>query len=351
MLDKTTSFFKIKNNFAKTENIVSVPIVQSTLAFDVKVTIAIPTYKRAKLLKESLESAINQIDYEEYDIIIVDNNPERGCETEKLMMLYNNPRISYYKNKDNIGMFGNWNRCIELSKGEYITILNDDDLLHHNYLKNVVNKLFLNQAHGIFVCYSSFRDNNNPVDKDYSSISLSNNTFIDYLYSNNNAGSLGALVKRSDLMELGGFNEIFFPTSDYVLWANYLNKYGWVYKINEELAYYRLSVNESLNENLHPSFVNNDVLLLDQMIQEMKYLYKFIAKMARPVLVYGKYLGMAKFSNEFKSNNIEKINTLKSKVNFKSKVFYFTLGVINRVYKIKLNTHLNFFRKNLKNKK
>lgn len=69
----------------------------------------------------------------------MDNNPERGCETEKLMMSYsNNPMISYYKNADNLGMVGNWNRLFTLAKGKYVVMLHDDDLLLPTFLSECV---------------------------------------------------------------------------------------------------------------------------------------------------------------------------------------------------------------------
>ena len=50
--------------------------------------------------------------------------------------------MKYYKNEKNIGMYGNWNRCIELSNGEYLTILNDDKASPLNWR---VNKAKLNK--------------------------------------------------------------------------------------------------------------------------------------------------------------------------------------------------------------
>jgi hypothetical protein len=42
-----------------------------------------------------------------------------------------------YKNEFNIGLYGNWNKCLTLAKGKWITILNDDDLLENNFLTEV----------------------------------------------------------------------------------------------------------------------------------------------------------------------------------------------------------------------
>ncbi len=90
MVDNTTDFFKIKNHFKETEHISSIPIFENKLQEIPKFTIAIPTYKRSVYLREALDSAINQIDSVPYEIIVVDNNPERNDETELCMMHYVN---------------------------------------------------------------------------------------------------------------------------------------------------------------------------------------------------------------------------------------------------------------------
>lgn len=138
MIDQHTDLFKYVDNFSKTAHIPSISIIESKIDYIPEITIAIPTYKRTDLLKEAIDSAINQIAYTNYDIIVVDNNPERDCDTEKLMRSYNNPIISYYKNSENLGMVGNWNRLFTLAKGIYVVMLHDDDLLYPNYLSTII---------------------------------------------------------------------------------------------------------------------------------------------------------------------------------------------------------------------
>ena len=45
--------------------------------------------------------------------------------------------VLYYKNASNLGMGGNWNRCIELANADWVVLLHDDDMLCENYLKTV----------------------------------------------------------------------------------------------------------------------------------------------------------------------------------------------------------------------
>ena len=53
------------------------------------------------------------------------------------MESYNDPRIQYFKNTENIGgkdLVAQWNKCLKYAMGEYIILASDDDLYNANYL-------------------------------------------------------------------------------------------------------------------------------------------------------------------------------------------------------------------------
>lgn len=108
------------------------------------------------MLEEALLSAINQNSVNfDYEIIVVDNEPYKngGTETSNLMEKYKDiPNFIYYRNEENLGMFGNWNRCIELARGEWVTLLHDDDLLIPNYLKMFIKYFFNITSWGKLLC-------------------------------------------------------------------------------------------------------------------------------------------------------------------------------------------------------
>lgn len=74
-----------------------------------EVTIAIPTYNRASLLKEAIQSVLNQT-YKDFELLICDNTSTDN--TEGVVSTFSDPRIKYHKNKNNIGMMNNWNKCV-----------------------------------------------------------------------------------------------------------------------------------------------------------------------------------------------------------------------------------------------
>ncbi|OYU44408.1 MAG: hypothetical protein CFE44_13115 [Burkholderiales bacterium PBB4] len=96
------------------------------------ITIAIPCYNRIEYFHDAIKGALNQT--VPCRVLVVDNasptdDYERACGALA------NPRIRYVRNEANIGMFGNWNRCIELSETPYVHILGDDDLVSIRYVE------------------------------------------------------------------------------------------------------------------------------------------------------------------------------------------------------------------------
>src|SRR5689334_23136615 len=96
-----------------------------------KVTIAIPTYNRANFLKEAIESCLKQT-FRDFELLVVDNASDD--KTEDVVRSFKDNRISYHRNDKNLGIIGNWNKSIDLAKGELLMILGDDDKLHNNFL-------------------------------------------------------------------------------------------------------------------------------------------------------------------------------------------------------------------------
>jgi len=102
------------------------------------VTVFIPTFNRAYMLKETIDSVLRQT-FDDFELIISDNASDDP--TESIVRSFHDKRISYVKNDKNIGMCGNWNRCFDLAKGEYIALLPDDDLMLPENLEQKVNTL------------------------------------------------------------------------------------------------------------------------------------------------------------------------------------------------------------------
>jgi glycosyltransferase involved in cell wall biosynthesis len=90
------------------------------------VTIAIPTYNRAEMLRGAIASALRQT-YAPLDVLVVDN--ASTDHTAEMVAQMRHPSLRYVRNDRNLGMVGNWNMCLRHARGEHLLLLSDDDLL------------------------------------------------------------------------------------------------------------------------------------------------------------------------------------------------------------------------------
>jgi cellulose synthase/poly-beta-1,6-N-acetylglucosamine synthase-like glycosyltransferase len=88
------------------------------------VTIAIPTFNRAALLKECVAAALAQT-YQNFEILVSDNaSPD---ETSEVLRGFADERLRVIRQPSNIGLMPNWNACVAAARGEYLVLVCDDD--------------------------------------------------------------------------------------------------------------------------------------------------------------------------------------------------------------------------------
>lgn len=266
-------------------------------------TIAIPTYKRTNLLKEAIESALDQSYAGTYDVIVVDNNPDRDDETELMMMEYrDNARIGYYKNSVNLGMTGNWNRLYELARGKYVVMLHDDDLLYDYYLS--VMDRFLVATHcrykAIYPMRTVTRDRSNNFEYRPNKFSLSFKGIWRYFsnakilssgphrircrerkWQDFSTGAIlgipsGMALEKETYKKTGPFVNDFFPIMDQEF-AYRVAQNTNVCELKVAMFKYYIGVNESLNiDTIKKAFINYQKLYGNRITQELPYLWKIV---------------------------------------------------------------------------
>lgn len=167
-------------------------------------------------------------------------------------------------------MFGNWNRCIELARSDWITILNDDDLLENLFIDKVWNARQKNSM--IAVKIDQFgKANNRSNRKNFYDFFRKQPKKIELhhiLRKNPINGSLGALINKKTAIDIGGYNEEYYPIADYVFTCQYWLKEGMII-IPEKLAKYRLDCNESLKINTLNGFLIGTYFLRKNLISNI----------------------------------------------------------------------------------
>lgn len=269
-MESKVELFNFKNNFYKYKDVESTLLIKASHIEDYPlITIAIPTYRRPNLLKQAIESAIFQTETEDYEIIVVDNDPinDEINETELLIRKMNSKIISYYRNKMNIGMVGNWNRCVELSRGKYVTILHDDDWLEKDFLTKLKSRILDDKL--LVFNINKINERNSVTTKpkyienltvflSYFTLKTHKIAINDFFYGHMCAGTLGVVYKKDAFKSIGGFDEDWYPIHDYVFHIVYTENFKAIY-YNIKIANYRILENESFNVVKQTLSMNNEI--------------------------------------------------------------------------------------------
>jgi glycosyltransferase involved in cell wall biosynthesis len=91
-------------------------------------TIAVPSYNGAHQFAALFQSIqLLGLNASEYEVLVVDNCSTDQTQKEILELQKRMPNLRYHRNEVNIGRIENWNRAIELAKGEFLILMNVND--------------------------------------------------------------------------------------------------------------------------------------------------------------------------------------------------------------------------------
>jgi glycosyltransferase involved in cell wall biosynthesis len=102
------------------------------------VSIVIPTYRRPRLLREALASAVGQT-HQNLQIVVRDN--ASGDETPDVVSAFADPRIQFLQAGSTVSASENGLECLRKVRGKYFFFLSDDDRIDPDYIAVLVAEL------------------------------------------------------------------------------------------------------------------------------------------------------------------------------------------------------------------
>lgn len=165
------------------------------------VSIIIPTYNRAHLIGETINSIINQT-YQNWECLVIDDRS--SDQTEKLIEFYasKDERIKYFQRPKNLMKGANncRNFGFEMSRGEFVKWFDSDDLLKPDSIKIQVRHLESNKHFDASVAYGEyFHEENEDVIKSPPKLFVSKDIIFDYIMGNIHFQTCAPLWKKSFL--------------------------------------------------------------------------------------------------------------------------------------------------------
>ena len=310
-------------------------------------TIAIPTWNRASTLEKALEVLLPQVIPFKgiIEVVISDNasddNTNRIIENE--IIKNQGLNIVYNRNSENLQFFGNFRKCRELAKGQYLWILSDDDFIKENLISEVI--LQLNDLHK----YACFYLKNNPKAEQFKSFIVNKEELIGK--ENYSLGLISAVIflnnKQND--ELLFYTYYKSPFIGFIFLLNSFN-YNNTAMIIEGKCLIGANV-KPIGYNFFDTFINGMKDVVDYLNKlnfpkkvikrfRIQYLLNFI----RPIYLVYKAEGKLKFTNTDLSP-IVKINKWISNQNSDLRSYWFYFYPITIIPNFVLLTGLKFRRK------
>jgi glycosyltransferase involved in cell wall biosynthesis len=211
------------------------------------VSVCIPVYKGLSHLRLAIDSVLQQ-SYTDFELLIIDDNSHDDI--ADVINSYQDARIRFLSNAENLGAEGNWNRCLQEARGRYFKLLPMDDLLAPDCLEKQLKVLVqdMEERIALVFCARSIINGQGQVimKKGYpfekqgvvSGIALIRQSF--WLGTNLIGEPGGILFRRSLAGKVGWFDAGQPYVIDLDYWVRLL-LHGDAYYLPEALASFRVS--------------------------------------------------------------------------------------------------------------
>ena len=222
------------------------------------VTVYITNYNYGKFIKKAINSVLNQT-FKNYELIIIDDgSKDKSVEIIKEFQNKKKIKIIYQKNK---GLVVSNNLALRLSKAKYIMRLDSDDWLDPHALEIMSN--ILERDKRISLVFPDYYE----VDKNGKILrQMRRHNFKKVKLFDQPAHGACTMIRKENLLDIGGYDEEFNCQDGYYLWLKFIKKYV-VRNVNLPLFYYRQH-EKSLSKNNKRILLNRSKIISKLQIKE-----------------------------------------------------------------------------------
>lgn len=200
-------------------------------------SIIMPVYNAEKYLSPAIQSALNQT-YKDLELIII--NDGSSDKSKVVIESFDDSRIKYFENKQNSGIVFSRNRGLELARGDFIGMLDADDIAYPNKFEEQITFLQKNREYGMVGSWARFIDDEGkPIPGSWKltaspemipSIMLFKNYFLQ-----------SAVLYRKECINKFSFKKGFEIGEDYLIWYEIIKNYK-AWNLQKFLVKYRIHV-------------------------------------------------------------------------------------------------------------
>jgi glycosyltransferase involved in cell wall biosynthesis len=203
------------------------------------VSVVLTCYNHIRYLPAAVEGIKSQT-FPDYEVIAVDDGSTDG--TREWLSEHLTVGKCIF-NEKNLGTYASLNVALQATTGEYVAILNDDDLWAPSKLEKQLELFAKHPKVGLVHTDGCFIDGNgqevpgSPLGFDFPRTETGD-VLLSLLYQNKIIAS-AALVRRECFEKLGMFNEAYFGSGDWEMWLRIAEEYE-IGFVEEKLTFYRV---------------------------------------------------------------------------------------------------------------
>ncbi|WP_167373122.1 glycosyltransferase family 2 protein [Halorubrum ezzemoulense] len=269
-----------------------------------KVSVIIPTYNRPDLLLDAVESVIKQT-YKNIELIVVDDNSDQNIQNivENNMSGYSKS-IEVLTHNKNMGQNQARNTGIKKSSGEYIALLDDDDVWKEEKIEKQVKKFKqCSDCVGAVYTWQRYVDSNdNPRGYNRSN---ARGDVTKYILSGGSICPTSSIMVKKTFIEKAGMLDPECPTWTDKEWYIRLSQYCEFEPVCEPLVIRRVYETDNMSQKLElkinqslPYFIDKyeELALEHGYITKRKFLAELYALVGYTALTKKRYSVARKYS-------------------------------------------------------
>lgn len=230
-----------------------------------KFSVVISVYNKGNFIKKTLQSVFNQ-SVQDFEVIMVNDASTDHSETEILSMPQE--KITYIAFQENKGAAATRNKGVQLATGEYIALLDGDDLWDTNYLSEI-NSLIKNfPDHHVFATAITIEEHDGERPSQYTFSNPENKkqlslNYFEASYKNTLLTSSSTVIEKTVFEMVGYYDETIKSGQDTDLWIRVGIYYPIAFSTTPfaSYTYAPVSLYKSIRSVKHrPNFVAYEVL-------------------------------------------------------------------------------------------
>lgn len=180
-----------------------------------KVSVIMPMYNAERYVTRAIESILSQT-FGDFELLVInDGSTDRGAD---IVRSYKDPRIILLENKKNTGLVDVRNRGIRESKGDFIAMLDSDDIAHAKRLEYEVEILEKRPDIGLVATWVRVIDEAGDPTGVFWRETAGESSISSRLLFGNCITQSSVMMRRSIITE-NPYRAGFAPAEDYDLWV------------------------------------------------------------------------------------------------------------------------------------